>query len=376
MNQLVALELPATAAFADVLQQVWSEGDAFAPLDPRLPASERIRVLEAIRPSVIIDASGARIPLNGGRPVESGDALVISTSGTTGLPKGVVHTHTSLLASARATSAALGIDPTTDHWLACLPLAHIGGLSVVLRALLTGTRLTIHNGFAADAVTRAAVNDGVTRVSLVTKALQQIDPQRFTTVLLGGAAPPADRPANCIATYGMTETGSGIVYEARTLDGVELRVDERDEIWVRGPMLLRAYRIGSHDIDPKSTDGWFATGDLGGWHDDGRLFVSGRQGEVIATGGEKVWPARLEPVLQQCPGVAEVAVTGRVDAQWGHIVVAHIVPVDESHPPSLDAIREFVKTTLPVWYAPKDLLIHAELPKTALGKIKRAELRD
>jgi o-succinylbenzoate---CoA ligase len=376
MNQLIALELVPGPAFVEAIQQIWSDGNAFAPIDPRLPMEERAHVLQSLRPAAVIAVDGERTALPDGRSVEPGDALVIATSGTTGFPKGVVHTHQSLQASAWATTRAVKIDPAVDHWLACLPLAHIGGLSVVLRAVLTGTRLTVHDGFDASAVTRAALHDGVTRVSLVTKALHQLDPTMFTTVLLGGAAPPADRPANCIATYGMTETGSGVVYEAHALEGVELRIDGEDQIWVRGPMLLRTYRVGTDDHDPKTADGWFATGDLGGWHDDGRLFVSGRQGDVIVTGGEKVWPARLEPLLSQCPGVAEAAITGRSDAHWGHIVVAHVVPSDETHPPTLDAVREFVKAALPVWYAPKDMVIHQQLPKTSLGKIKHAELRD
>ncbi len=376
MNELVAIEVPAGPEFVDCIRRIWDAGDAFAPIDPRLPNAERSAVLRSLRPSAIVSGDGERHPIADGRPVEPGDAFVIATSGTTGLPKGVVHTHTSMLASAHATSAALNIDPATDHWLGCLPIAHIGGLSVILRALATETKLTVHNGFDAAAVTTAATDSGVTRVSLVTRALQQIDPALFKTVLLGGAAPPADRPANCIATYGMTETGSGVVYERLPLANVELKIDDDEQIWIKGPMLLRAYRMHTEDIDPKTADGWFATGDVGGLRNDGSLFVTGRVGDVIVTGGEKVWPVRVEPLLATHPKVAEVAILGRQDEQWGHIVVAHVVPTDVTDPPTLDELRDHVKAHLPVWYAPKALQLHTAFPKTALGKVRRTELGD
>jgi o-succinylbenzoate---CoA ligase len=376
VNQLVALDLPAGPEFVDHVKRIWDAGDAFTPMDPRLPKAERAAVFAALRPTAIVGADGLRSSLERGRPVEPGDAFVIATSGTTGFPKGVVHTHQSMRASAVATSAAINIDPAVDHWLACLPLAHIGGLSVVLRALCTETALTVHDGFDALAVTQAAREFGVTRVSLVTKALRQIDPAMFTTVLLGGAAPPADRPANCIATYGMTETGSGVVYERKPLDGVSLKIDEDGQIHIAGPMLLRAYRMYADDIDPKSSDGWFPTGDIGGFNADESLYVSGRVGDVIVTGGEKVWPSRVEPLLAQHPLVAEVVIAGRLDNEWGHVVVAHVVPSDPLNPPSLEALREVVKAKLPTWYAPKVLVVHSWFPKTALGKVRRAELRD
>ena len=127
-------------------------------------------------------------------------------------------------------------------------------------------------------------------------ALARVDPTAFRTVLVGGQAPPPDRPANVIATYGLTETGSGIAYDGVPLDGVEIRIVD-DEIHVRGPMLLRAYRDGD---DPKDADGWLPTGDAGSF-EDGRLSVHGRIGDLIITGGENVWPVAVERVLAHPP---------------------------------------------------------------------------
>ncbi len=371
MADLVALDLPGGPAFVDALQRVWAAGDAAIPLDPRLPDAERRRVLAAMRPGAIIGVDDERRRLENGQPIEPGDALVIATSGTTGHPKGVVLTHDAVEASARATSAVIDVDPSSDRWLACLPLAHVGGLSVVTRALHTGTGLEVHAGFDPAAVLDAAER-GVTLVSLVTRALAQVPPERFRTVVIGGAAPPPDRPANVIATYGMTETGSGVVYDRTPIDGVEIRIDAESEIWLRGPMLLRAYRDGT---DPK-IDGWFPTGDLGHWSpDDGRLVVEGRRGDVIVTGGEKVWPERAEVVIARQLGFREIALVGQPHPEWGHEVVALIAPDDTAdQPPTLEQLREAVKAELPAWYAPRRIELVEALPRTALGKLRRREL--
>jgi O-succinylbenzoic acid--CoA ligase len=304
-----------------------------------------------------------------GESVEAGDALVVATSGTTGEPKGVVLTHAAVRASALATSARLAVDPTTDTWLACLPLAHVGGLSVVLRALVTGTPLVVHPAFDADAVT-AAARHGATLVSLVTTALRRIDPGLFRRIVLGGGPAPVDCPANAVVTYGMTETGSGVVYDGIPLDGVEVAVGADGEIRLRGPMLLRAYRDGT---DPRDADGWLATGDLGTW-DGHRLRVQGRKGDLIISGGENVWPAAVEAVLGAHPAVAEVAVVGRPDPEWGQQVVAVVVPADAAAPPTLDDLRAFVKEQLAPWAAPRRLELVPSLPRTALGKIVRTSL--
>lgn len=342
MPRLVALDAEPGPAFVAALLEAWDGGDAVFPVDPRLPAAARARILSALR----VDD-----------PVAEGDALVVATSGSTGEPKGAVLTHEAVAAAAEATSARLAVDPLTDLWLSCLPLAHVGGLSVVTRAVLTGILLTFD------------VEAPASLTSLVRTQLHRMDTARFRAILLGGGPPPPDVPENVVVTYGMTETGGGVVYDGVPLDGVDVRVDDDGRLWLRGPMLLRCYRDGT---DPKDADGWFPTGDLGALADDGRVVVHGRAADVIVTGGEKVWPGPVEELLRTHSAVADVAVAGRPDDEWGQRVVAYVVPAGE--PPTLDDLRAVVKDQLPAWCAPRELVLVDALPRTALGKLRRAAL--
>ena len=349
MARLIAIDRPGGPEFVDELRSIWDAGDAAFPLDQRLSIAARTALCAAMRV---------------GDEVETGDAIVVATSGSTGAPKGVVLTHAALAASADATSRRLDVS-SDDHWLACLPLSHVGGLSVVTRSLHTGTRLTVHPGFDAAAV----MASGATLVSLVSTALARIDPARFRTIVLGGSRPPPHRPSNTVTTYGMTETGSGVVYDGRPLDGVEVRIDPDGAISLHGPMLLRCYRDGD---DPKDDDGWLATGDIGEWLDDGRLHVSGRRDDLIITGGENVWPDTVEGALRTHPAVDDVMVRGRPDGEWGQAVEAVVVATIGAQP-SLETLREHVKGTLPAFMAPKSLVLVGEIPRTALGKPVRTE---
>lgn len=353
MPRLVVLEAIGLA-FVEGLQRAWDAGDAVLPVDPKLPTPARAALLAAAR----LDDD-----------VESGDALVVATSGTTGEPKLAVLTHAAVFASATATSARLGVDPAHDRWLACLPLVHTGGLSVVTRALLTGTPLTVHDGFDAEDVEQAA-GEGCTLTSLVPTALARIDPHRFRRILVGGQAPPAHRPPHVIATYGLTETGSGVVYDGVPLDGVEVRIGDDGEVSVRGPMLLREYRDGT---DPRSADGWLPTGDLGAMH-EGRLHIDGRRDDLIVTGGENVWPVAVERALLSHPAVADVAVVGRADPEWGQRVVAVVVPVNAAAPPSLAVLRAHAKEQVHPHAAPTVLELVAIIPRNPAGKVRRADL--
>jgi o-succinylbenzoate---CoA ligase len=378
--ELVALDLPGGPGFVDTLRAVWDSGDAVTPLDPRLPTAAREALLVALRPSRVVSSDGEQHVLMDGRPTEVGDALVVATSGSSGQPKGVVLTHEALLASAVATSERLGVDPTRHSWLACLPLAHIGGLSVVTRALLTGTPLTVLPGFDATSVEDLGRSGTMSHVSLVTAALRRLDPSVFTVILLGGARPPGRLPGNVVTTYGMTETGSGVVYDGVPLDDVEVAIahfgDEVDagEILLRAPMLMRCYRDGTtaRVTGPDGTATWFATGDAGYLTEDGTLAVVGRIAEMITTGGENVWPDEVERVLSTHRNVAEVAVWKRPDPEWGERVVAWIVTSGDT--PRVDELKELVASTVAPWAAPKEVVFTAELPRTPSGKVMRRAL--
>jgi o-succinylbenzoate---CoA ligase len=375
MPELLALDLPPGPAFVQAMRSAWESGDAVLPLDPRLPRPVIERLIDVLQPARVVSSEGTRALPGGGNPTEQGDALVVATSGTTGEPKGVVLTGDAVHASAVATSRRLAVDPSVDCWLACLPLAHIGGLTVVTRALDTGTPYRIHERFDAQRVEQEAMS-GATMVSLVATALGRTDTSRYRVVLLGGAAPPRALPENVVTTYGMTETGSGIVYDGMPLEGVEVRLGDgsfgsRGEILVRGPMLVRAYRDGH---DPKLAGGWLPTGDGGSIDPDGRLVVHGRMAEVIVTGAEKVWPVVVEHVLAGHPAVAEAAVWKRPDPEWGERVVAWVVPVDPFAPPAGDELRELVAAQVAPWAAPKEVEVVSELPRTPSGKVRRADL--
>ena len=280
-------------------------------------------------------------------------------------------THDALVASARATSARLDVDTATDRWLACLPLAHIGGLSVVTRALLTGTALTVQPSFDPGAV-EAATRAGATLVSLVPTMLNRVDASGFRRVLLGGAPPLGPRPENVVATYGLTETGSGVVYDGVALDGVDVRVGDDGEIFVRGPMLLRCYRDGT---DPKDGDGWFATGDAG---------LRGRRGRPVGRRSHRRRDQhrRREGVARVGRGGAARRVRASPRSAWPSVRIPSGASAwwrsscrrMRARPRRWTSCALTRATTFPPTRRPSELVLVESLPRTASGKLRRVDL--
>ena len=286
-------------------------------------------------------------------------------------------------AAVASSALALGASDE-DRWLCCLPLAHVGGLLVLLRAILLGAPVTIHAGFDADAV--AAERDSAF-TSLVPTMLGRLvaagaDLSAFRAILVGGAHLSPDLRANAeraganvIETYGLTETCGGVVYDGVPLPGTEMRIDPEGGIELRGPTLMRGYRFDTEGGAAAFTqDGWLRPGDAGEIDREGRLHVVGRFDDLINTGGEKVWPDEVEAALREHPGVRDVAAGGRFDPEWGQRVAVWVVPADPADPPSLEELRAFAARTLPRYAAPRELTLAERLPRTPSGKLRRAAL--
>ncbi len=378
MQELVAIDLPGGPDFVTVLTAVWDDGDAAFVVDQRLPAAAKADLLErAGVHAVVSDPHNHRIEqARHAARVEPGDALVVATSGSSGEPSLIVHTHDSIGAHAAAVHTRLQVDPRTDRWLACLPLSHLGGLGVVLRSLAAGTAVDVWPRPDLERLQTAPTDLGSTLVSLVPTVLDRVDCSGFRQVVLGGSADPAHRGLNVVRTYGLTETGGGVVYDGAPLDGVEVRCDDAGMVRLRSPTMARGRRSADGTVSPVvDADGWLVTGDLGRW-DDGRLQIVGRVDDLIITGGENVWPGPVEAVLARHPEVTEVAVVGRTDPDWGQRVVAVVTPRDLAAPPNLDDLRDLVKAELPAHAAPRQLVLVDVLPRTALGKIRRRLLEE
>lgn len=376
-GDLVAVALPPGPAWLDLLTETLGAGAALLPVDVRLPPSERAALLERARPTVTLDETGARRV--DGEPLEPGIVLVVHSSGTRGAPAFAQFDHDAIEAAVSSSANALGATGE-DRWLSCLPLAHVGGLLVLLRALLLDAPVVVHERFDTRAV---LAEPDVAFTSVVPTMVARLveagaDLSAFRSILVGGAHLTAElrssaerAGARIVETYGMTESCGGVVYDGLPLPGTEVRIVPEDEIQLRGPTLMRGYRPGG--TAPFTSDGWLRTADAGEL-DAGRLRVWGRTDDAVITGGEKVWPQSVEAAIQSHPRVREVAAAGVPDPEWGERVTVWVVAADAAEPPTLDELRIFVAERLPPYAAPRQLVLVERLPRTASGKVRLAGL--
>ncbi len=333
---------------------------------------------------------------------------LLYTSGTTGEPKGALLSHGSFLASAAASAELLGTGED-ERWLACMPLFHVGGLSILLRSVLAGSAAIVHERFDAGAVVQALDEQAVTVVSLVPVMLRRLlerrgrrpPPVGLRCILLGGsAAPPGlleqarELGYPVAPTYGLTEAcsqvatllpGSAGLAAAglAPLRGLALRIvddagrslpaGEAGEICVRGPVVMRGY-LGRPDATAAALrEGWLHTGDAGLLDEQGALHVLDRRDDLIVSGGENVYPAEVEAVLLDHPAVGEAGVTGLADAEFGARPVAWLVARDGARIEE-EELREHCRARLAAYKVPLRFHIVDSLPRNAAGKLLRRAL--
>ena len=429
----VALLAGAGLDFAVFAHAIPRSGAILMPLNARLTTEElgyqlrdanaRLLLADAAQldqARAAVEGSDARVVAieselpEGGAAVEGAlsvdeDAVhsLIYTSGTTGSPKGALLTHGNFYWSAVASGQNLGVDPT-DRWLACMPLFHVGGLSILLRSAIYGTTAVVHDGFDEGRVNRALRHEGITVLSVVATMLRRMldadgeaYPPSMRAVLVGGGPVPAellvrarDRGLPVLQTYGLTEAASqvatlsagdalrkvgsaGLALPATTLridvDGAAAEPGEVGEIFVAGPTVTPGYLGRPEATSEALRDGWLHTGDLGYLDDEGYLYVADRRDDLIVSGGENVYPAEVEAALMAHPAVVEAAVVGLPDDRWGQIVTAVVVSRAET---TAEELVEELRLQLAGYKLPRKIEFSSEaLPRTASGKLQRHVVR-
>lgn len=430
----VAVLLSPSETFVALVHAASRLGAVVVPLNHRLtPAELRLQLKDAA-PKVVVFERGLGLSETAAGPTSEwiekselqSDSLeplagrlydiraphaIIYTSGSSGSPKGAVLTLWNLKWNHASLAFRVGTS-NEDRWLLCLPLFHIGGYSIIFRALLAGSLVVVHPRFDPSKASRSLRDDRITLASFVptmlTDVLAASKGRRVAPsarlILVGGGRPSAELAAKVrerdlpvAFTYGMTETcsfvalsssvspegprylpapPSEVVVTVPSRRGLSpSRPGEVGEIAVRGPSVFAGYWRRPQLTRSRFLGGWFLTGDLGRLDPaSGELLVLGREDETIVTGGEKVFPEEVESALRAHPSVSEAVVLGVEDGRWGQMVVAVIEPRKGPHPTPAE-LKSFLERTLAGYKIPKKFLFRASLPRTPTGKLRKADVR-
>lgn len=338
--------------------------------------------------------------------------LVCYTSGSTGKPKGVVLSQEAIAWNALNSADMHEMTPD-DRILNNLPLFHVGGLNnQTTPALRMGCTVVLQPKFDVDATFDAIEGERITLAQMVPSQLtMMLASPRWATADLSslrmittGSMVVSEqviravqaRGVPLVQVYGSTETcpiaaclkaadagrkigsaGKAAAHcKVRVVDdaGRDVSPGTTGEILVRGPNLMSGYWNAPEATAAALIDGWFHTGDVGHFDAEGYLYVNGRCKEMIISGGENIYPAEIENLLMESPDVAEAAIVGSPDARWGETVVAVVVPRRGCRLTEADVMRQ-VEGRIARFKQPRKVLFVDELPKTALGKLRREAVR-
>ena len=322
------------------------------------------------------------------------EALIIFSSGSTGKPQGIVLSWRNLYFSALGAAEKPPLKPD-DCWLAVLPFFHVGGISILFRSVLAGSRALVTSEFNPGQVLKLVESKKITHLSVVPTMLDELlllDHENYLAglkaIILGGARIESSlitefsrRNLPVLTTYGMTETASMISLlppdakqprfetAGQVLPYREIKIEDQ-RVLVRGEVLFSRY------LDTTETgaeDGWFATGDLGSIDSEGYLIIRGRRDDMIISGGENIDPRRIEQAMRAIPGIDRAVVMSRPDRKWGQRPVAFVTVTDSNL--TEKAIAKTLRDELGAVIAPDRVLIIPEIPLTGSGKIDRSELQ-
>ncbi len=417
----------------------WKLGIPFIPLNPKLPQKELEAQILELSPSLIFCDSKNRRRLKGDDVIHMDENFFLNaftfdvrnlklpdestinesdvfgyffTSGTSSKPKVVPLKRKQMFAAAK--SSAKNFKPDLNHfWLLCLPLNHVGGISIILRSLIYRTGIYRMDVFHEEMIKEfLGENTRFQAASLVPTMLKRLlnDPlfkthRDFKAILLGGGPTSSallqksvERGIPVVSSYGMTETCAQIAanptlapsgayipmksvgkpfppneLQIRDDNGKVLGRNQSGSIWLKGPQVFDGYYHKEHNKDRFDEKGWFNTGDYGHRNTFDMVFIESRRTDLIITGGENVNPVEVEEAIQKLPSIKEAVVLGIPDEEWGQRVAA-FVTLSNGKTPNLEEIRDQLKEELVDFKLPKELKIIKEIPRTTTGKVRRNEL--